>query len=82
VLALSWRCTHLGCTLPWQEHEELFRCPCYPSQFDRYGDVLPGSVALRPLDAFEVSVASGVIHVNTARRRQRERGDAGPFTPL
>jgi cytochrome b6-f complex iron-sulfur subunit len=82
VLALSWRCTHLGCTLPWHEDEGLFRCPCHPSRFDRYGDVLPGSVALRPLDAFEVSVASGVVYVNTARRRQRERGDAGPFTTV
>ena len=27
-LALSRKCTHLGCTVPWNEAERKFACPC------------------------------------------------------
>ena len=39
-LALSLRCTHLGCTL--EEDLELFRCPCHGSIFSADGTVITG----------------------------------------
>ena len=28
-LALSRKCTHLGCTVPWIEKKNKFECPCH-----------------------------------------------------
>ena len=33
-LALSSRCTHLGCSVPWDEKARTFPCPCHASTFD------------------------------------------------
>ena len=30
-LALSSKCTHLGCTVPWNEKQQIFPCPCHAS---------------------------------------------------
>jgi cytochrome b6-f complex iron-sulfur subunit len=49
VLALYWRCTHLGCTVPWSASDQQFRCPCHGSVFDRHGVRISGP-APRPLD--------------------------------
>ncbi len=32
-LALSRRCTHLGCTVPWNPEKGQFACPCHASVF-------------------------------------------------
>jgi cytochrome b6-f complex iron-sulfur subunit len=50
-LALSRRCTHLGCTVPWDPEKKLFTCPCHASVFDIRGDVIQ-SPAPRPLNRF------------------------------
>lgn len=64
-LALSRRCTHLGCTVPWQEKEKQFICPCHASSFDMRGAVIQ-SPAARALDLYKVTVENGVIQVDTA----------------
>jgi cytochrome b6-f complex iron-sulfur subunit len=69
-LALSRRCTHLGCTVPWDSARSLFVCPCHASSFDITGEVL-SPPAPRPLDLYPVRIENGVVKVNTAERIKR-----------
>ncbi|BAS27359.1 hypothetical protein LIP_1511 [Limnochorda pilosa] len=80
-IALYWRCTHLGCTVPWREDEQLFHCPCHGSMYERTGQNIAGP-APRPLDYMESTVESGQIVVNTGKITQRERYEPGQLTPV
>ena len=73
-LALSRRCTHLGCTVPWVEDEKRFVCPCHSSAFDINGDVIDPP-APRAMDLFEVSIENGIVSVDTGRRSKRSAFD-------
>jgi cytochrome b6-f complex iron-sulfur subunit len=70
-LAVYHRCTHLGCTVPWDQAAQKFICPCHSSQFD-----MPGSVenppAPRPLDLFPVKIVDGEVRVDTGTVLQRQ----------
>ena len=80
-LALSSRCSHLGCTVPWNEKDKSFPCPCHASVFDMRGDVL-SPPAPRALDLFPITIESGVVKVDTARRIQRSRFETGQVAYL
>ena len=41
-LALSAKCTHLGCTLSYRQSRKRFVCPCHKSEYDRQGVRLQG----------------------------------------
>jgi len=71
-LALSSRCTHLGCAVPWDKDLKEFICPCHSSKFDIMGNVL-SSPAPRALDLFEVSIINKHIQVNIGNRIKRNR---------
>ncbi len=73
-MALYQRCTHLGCNVPWNQTAGAFICPCHSSQFDRQGDV-QNPPAPRPLDLFAVTIADGMIQVNTGQPIQRQAFD-------
>jgi cytochrome b6-f complex iron-sulfur subunit len=62
-LALSQRCTHLGCTVPWVAGEKRFVCPCHSSIFDIRGTVIQ-SPASRPLDILPVVIENDIVLVN------------------
>lgn len=47
--AVSLTCTHLGCTVRWNQAERSWDCPCHGSRFDVDGEVLSGP-AVRPLE--------------------------------
>lgn len=76
VLALYWKCVHLGCTVPWIDNQQQFICPCHGSVYDPNGVRIAGP-APRPLDFMGVTVdASGNVVVNTGDIRTR--GDYSP----
>ena len=69
-LALSRKCTHLGCTVPWVSSEKKFLCPCHASAFDIKGDVI-SSPAPRPLDIHPVNIENNIVKVNTSKLVKR-----------
>ena len=70
LLALSCKCTHLGCTVPWVEKEKKFLCPCHASAFDITGNVI-NSPAARALDTFPLAIENNIVKVDTGRRIKR-----------
>jgi cytochrome b6-f complex iron-sulfur subunit len=69
-LAISRKCTHLGCTLPWNETEQKFLCPCHSSAFDIRGSVVRAP-APRALDVFRIVIENNLVTVDTGKRIQR-----------
>ena len=69
-LALHRRCTHLGCTVPWDEGSGQFLCPCHSSAFDIRGAVIRPP-APRALDIFPVIIENNVVFVDTCTTIQR-----------
>ncbi len=69
-LALSRKCTHLGCTVPWVEREKRFACPCHASAFDITGNVI-SPPAPRPLDIHPLVIENGIVKVDTSRTIKR-----------
>jgi cytochrome b6-f complex iron-sulfur subunit len=65
-LALSRKCTHLGCTVPWSAKEMKFMCPCHASVYDIRGEVV-SAPAPRPLDLYHVFIENNIVKVDTNR---------------
>jgi Rieske Fe-S protein len=53
LLAVSARCTHLGCTVHFNEAELAWECPCHGSRFTVDGSVIQGP-ANEPLERKEL----------------------------
>lgn len=68
-LAISGKCTHLGCAVPWVEERKRFECPCHASLFDPKGNVLKGP-ASRGLDLYMVSFKQDQVIINKGSRLQ------------
>ena len=71
-LALSSKCTHLGCTVPWEEKEKRFACPCHGSSFDITGSVIT-TPATRPLDMYPIHIENKLVKVNAGKSIRREK---------
>jgi len=71
-LALSRKCTHLGCTVPWVDKEKRFVCPCHGSAFDITGHVI-NAPAPRPLDMYPLTIENEIVKVDTRRTIKRSR---------
>lgn len=70
-IALSKTCTHLGCTVPWDQEQQKFVCPCHGSTFARNGTVLTAP-AIRPLDYYPVRIENGLIRIDAANPMKRD----------
>ncbi len=81
IVAAYRKCTHLGCSVPWNAAEDQFHCPCHGSLYDKHTAVVKGGPAPRPLDLFHISEQGGVLIVDTnpltAIQRKRNEWDAG-----
>jgi Rieske Fe-S protein len=51
ILILNSRCTHLACTVNWNETAQAYLCPCHDAKFSAAGEVLAGPPP-RPLDRY------------------------------
>lgn len=51
LLILNSRCTHLSCTVNWNEEAGAYLCPCHDAKFSKEGEVLDGPPP-RPLDLY------------------------------
>ena len=70
-LALSRKCTHLGCTVPWVAKEKKFACPCHASAFDITGNVT-SSPAPRALDIYAITIENDIVTVDTSKVIKRK----------
>jgi cytochrome b6-f complex iron-sulfur subunit len=70
-IALSLRCTHLGCSVSWEENKNRFICPCHSSAFDISGEVL-NPPAARALDFYPVLIENGVVKVDIGTLTERK----------
>ncbi len=61
-VAITSRCSHLGCSVLWVEASERFICPCHGSVFDADGVRVSGP-APRPLDRFYTRLFEGQVQV-------------------
>jgi len=66
--ALSAKCTHLGCTVAFQQAEEMLCCNCHGSEFNLDGRVLKGPAQL-PLSQYFVSISGNNIFVTTQNQQ-------------
>jgi cytochrome b6-f complex iron-sulfur subunit len=69
-IALSLRCTHLGCAVSWEDKQKRFICPCHSSAFDISGEVL-NPPAARALDYYPVLIENGVVKVDIGTLKER-----------
>ncbi|WP_054711577.1 ubiquinol-cytochrome c reductase iron-sulfur subunit [Bacillus sp. JCM 19041] len=69
VVALSSVCTHLGCTVGYNEDDNEFQCPCHGGRFTEDGTNVAGTPPTRPLDVFEVVVEDGKVLLGQVNRR-------------
>ncbi|MFV0365049.1 MAG: ubiquinol-cytochrome c reductase iron-sulfur subunit [Mangrovibacterium sp.] len=62
-LALSNKCTHLGCAINLNTQTGGFVCPCHSSHFDELGNVVQ-SPAKRALDYYPIHIQAQKILVD------------------
>ena len=71
-IALSIRCTHLGCSVEWEEDKKRFICPCHSSAFEMNGDV-QNPPAPKALDYYPIMIEKGIIKVDVGTKLERSR---------
>jgi menaquinol-cytochrome c reductase iron-sulfur subunit len=61
-VAISNRCTHVGCPVHYVQAAAMFLCPCHGGVYGARGQVM-GGPPVRPLDRFYTRVAAGRVQV-------------------
>jgi Rieske Fe-S protein len=81
VFALSQKCPHLGCHVPFCESSGRFECPCHGSIYDLAGEYIAGP-APRGMDRYEVTLEGDNVVVDTGVLKSGPaRGVKNFFTP-
>jgi cytochrome b6-f complex iron-sulfur subunit len=80
-VALSQKCPHLGCAVPWRPEFEfsspeitargVFLCPCHGSTYLPNGQVIKGP-AERSMDLMAIRLANGQLVVDTGTVKKRQ----------
>ena len=81
LMAMWWRCVHLGCRAPWCSPSAGFECPCHGSKYNLFGEYQAGP-APRNLDRFAVEVTSDgrlIIDTGTIVQTPRAPRDSVPY---
>lgn len=78
-LALSSKCTHLGCTIQFIANHEQFECPCHASIFKKNGDVIT-SPATRALDYYPVIIENETVYVDLNNPQRRDKYESSQAT--
>lgn len=60
LYALSAVCTHLGCSVKWDNEQNLIKCPCHGAKFDLNGRILSGPPP-KPLELIKIEVIDNQI---------------------
>jgi Rieske Fe-S protein len=79
-VAITSRCSHLGCSVLWVEASERFVCPCHGSVFDAEGVRVSGP-APRPLDRFYTRLFEGLVQVGARYSVNNELRAFSPRDP-
>jgi cytochrome b6-f complex iron-sulfur subunit len=66
VYALSQKCPHLGCRVPFCDSSGWFECPCHGSKYDLGGEWVEGP-APRGMDRFDLRLDGGNLVVDTSK---------------
>ena len=61
-IAISTRCTHLGCPVRYVQASQRFICPCHGGVYAALGQVV-GGPPVRPLDRFTTAVKGDTVYV-------------------
>jgi cytochrome b6-f complex iron-sulfur subunit len=81
LFAVSQKCPHLGCRVPFCESSGHFECPCHGSRFDIGGEWIAGP-APRGMDQYALSVEGDNLVVDTSKLLPGpDRGASAFFKP-
>ncbi len=62
VKALSTTCTHLGCTVYWQQDKNRFYCPCHQGVFNPDGEVVSGPPP-KKLNSYDTEIIGNNVYI-------------------
>ena len=81
LFALSQKCPHLGCRVPFCESSGRFECPCHGSIYDLAGEYIRGP-SPRGMDRYDLTLDGNNVVVNTGVLRDGpDRGAHEFLTP-
>ena len=73
-IAVSSKCTHLGCIIQFNADHDRFECPCHASAFEKNGGVIM-SPATRALDYYPIAFKNDKVLVDTGSPVRRSKFD-------
>lgn len=73
-IAVSSKCTHLGCIIQFNANHDRFECPCHASAFNKNGGVIM-SPATRALDYYPIAFKRNKVLVDTGNPIRRRKFD-------